>query len=263
MGVRPRAGRGRRRHRDPDHRGLLHGRLPADLLAGKSYTRTYNTAVFGPKINADYGVFRDGNSISGYLPLFADGSGHPGSSLYTSVTTTLYRNGAKIASNDDPLVGMKEFKVPAAEATYKLTTSVKRTVKVAAASTRIDASWTFKSKKADFTKLPTSTVRFNATTGLDSRVAAGKTVTIPVSVQGSAAGRNLKSLYVYVSYDYGQTWKMLKVKNGKITVKNPAKGRASPSTRRSPTSRATSRRSRSTTRTTESDPVARPREVCR
>ncbi|MFF0127079.1 S8 family serine peptidase [Streptomyces mirabilis] len=198
---------------------------PQTLLAGKSYTRTYNTAVFGPKINADYGVFRDGNSISGYLPLFADGSGHPGSSLYTSVTTTLYRNGAKVASNDDPLVGMKEFKVPAAEATYKLTTSVKRTVKVAAASTRIDASWTFKSKKADFTKLPTSTVRFNATTGLDSRVAAGKTVTIPVSVQGSAAGRNLKSLYVYVSYDYGQTWKMLKVKNGKITVKNPEKGK--------------------------------------
>jgi hypothetical protein len=198
---------------------------PQILKAGKSYTRTFNTAVFGPKINADYGVFRDGNSIAGYLPLFADGSGHPGSSPYTSVTTTLYRNGAKVASNDDPLIGLKEFKVPAAEATYKLTSSVKRTVKVAAASTRIDASWTFKSKKADFAKLPTSTVRFNATTGLDSRVAAGKTVTIPVSVQGSAAGKNLKSLYVYVSYDYGQTWKLLKVKNGKITVKNPAKGK--------------------------------------
>lgn len=198
---------------------------PQIFKAGKSYTKTFNTAVFGPKISADYGVFRNDNSISGYLPLFADGDGHPGSSLYTSVTTTLYRNGAKVGSNDDPLVGMKEFKVPAGEATYKLTTSVKRTVKVAAASTRIDASWTFKSKKTDFAKLPTSTVRFNAATGLDSRVEAGKTVTIPLTVQGSAAGKNLKSLYVYVSYDYGQTWTMLKVKNGKITVKNPAKGK--------------------------------------
>lgn len=145
--------------------------------------------------------------------------------MFSSVTTTLYRNGTKVGSNDDPLFGDKEFKVPAAQAEYRLTTSVKRSVKVAAASTRIDASWTFKSKKADFTKLPASTVRFNAATGLDSRVEAGKKVTVPLTVQGSAAGRNLKSLYVYVSYDYGQTWTMLKVKDGKITVKNPAKGK--------------------------------------
>ncbi|MEU9291028.1 S8 family peptidase [Streptomyces sp. NPDC048275] len=193
--------------------------------AGQSYTRTFNKAVFGPRINSDYGVFREGNNLYGSLPLFADGSTHAGSSLFSSVTTTLYRNGAKVGSNDDPLFGEKAFKVPAAEAQYKLTTSVKRTVKVAAASTRIDASWTFKSKKADFAKLPTSTVRFNAATGLDSRVEAGKKVTVPVTVQGSAAGKNLKSLYVYVSYDYGKTWTKLNVKNGKITVKNPAKGK--------------------------------------
>lgn len=198
---------------------------PQTFTAGKSYTKRFNTAVFGPKITAEFGVFRDGDSIAGYLPVYADGSTHAGSSLFSSVTTTLYRNGTKIGSNDDPLFGDKEFKVPAGEAEYRLTTSVKRSVKVAAASTRIDASWTFRSKKAAFTKLPTSTVRFNAATGLDSRVEAGRTTTIPVTVQGSAAGRNLKSLYVYVSYDYGQTWTMLKVKDGKITVKNPAKGK--------------------------------------
>ncbi|MEU1601017.1 S8 family serine peptidase [Streptomyces sp. NPDC005708] len=190
---------------------------------GKSYTRTFNTAVFGPLVTSEYGLFRDGNEIYGYLPLFADSQSHAGSSDFMSVKTTLYRNGAKVGSNDDPLFGAKSFKVPSGEATYKLTTSVIRSVKVAAASTRIDASWTFKSKKAS-AKLPTSSVRFGAATGLDSRVAAGKKVTIPVTVQGSAAGRNLQSLGVWVSYDYGRTWTKLTVKNGKITYRNPAKG---------------------------------------
>src|SRR4029079_18230052 len=93
------------------------------------------------------------------------------------------------------------------------------------ASTRVDASWTFRSKKAEQAQLPVSTVRFRAALGLDRRAAAGKTVSFPVTVQGAAAGRNLGSLAVYVSYDYGQTWKKLTVKNGKSTVKNPAAGK--------------------------------------
>ncbi|MGW2334495.1 S8 family peptidase [Streptomyces sp. NPDC001685] len=199
---------------------------PQTFAAGKSYTKTFNTAVFGPHINKDYGLFRDGNDIYGLLPLFADANKHAGSSDVTSVTTNLYRNGSKIGTNADPLLG-EAFKVPSADAEYRLTTSVKRSVKVAAASTRIDASWTFRSKKpsGDQVSLPASTVRFGAKTGLDSRAEAGKKVTFPVTVVGAAAGRNLKSLHVYVSYDYGQTWKKLDVKNGKITVKNPAKGK--------------------------------------
>ncbi|WP_240436774.1 S8 family peptidase [Streptomyces sporangiiformans] len=194
--------------------------------AGKKYEKVFNTAVFGPRLGSEYGLFRRGNNISGVVPLFADGKTHAGSSLFTSVNTTLYRNGTKVGSNDDPLFGGEKFKVPAAEATYKLTTSVKRSVKVAAASTRIDASWTFRSKKVTSAKLPASMVRFNAAVGLDSRVTAGKKVSVPVTVQGAAAGKNLKSLLVYVSYDYGQTWKKVSVDNGRISVKNPAKGEA-------------------------------------
>ncbi|MET7479679.1 S8 family peptidase, partial [Streptomyces sp. NPDC005648] len=187
--------------------------------AGQTYSKTFNRAVFGPHLNADFGLYRDGNNIYGVVPLFADSSAHAGSSAFTSVATTLYRNGAKVGSNDDPLFGEKAFKVPAGQASYKLTTSVKRSVKVAAASTRIDASWTFSSKKPSaLTKLPASTVRFNATTDLGSKVEAGKTVKIPVTVEGSAKGGNLKSLTVYVSYDYGQTWKKVSVVGGKITV---------------------------------------------
>jgi subtilisin family serine protease len=200
-----------------------------NFKGGQTYSKTFNTAVFGPHLDANYGVYRTGNEISGLVPLFADSQKNAGSSLFTSVNTTLYRNGTKVGSNKDPLFGDSVFKVPAGNASYKLTTSVIRSVKVAAASTRIDASWTFSSKKptgSGTAKLPISTARFNAVTGLDSRVAAGKKATFPVTVEGAAAGRNLQSLGVWVSYDYGQTWKKIPVVNGKITVTNPAKGKA-------------------------------------
>ncbi|MFI6851999.1 S8 family peptidase [Streptomyces sp. NPDC050416] len=197
------------------------------FAAGKTYSKTVNTAVFGPRLNAEFGLFREGDQVYGSLPLFADGKGNAGYSTFSAVDTTLYRNGKKLGSNDDPLFGEKQFKVPAGDAEYKLTTSVKRSVKVAAASTRIDASWTFRSKKSSGIKqLPASTVRFNAVTGLDSKVPAGKSVSVPVTVEGAAKGSNLKSLSVYVSYDYGKTWKKLTVKKGKVSFKNPAKGKA-------------------------------------
>ncbi|GAA3792118.1 S8 family serine peptidase [Streptomyces phyllanthi] len=199
---------------------------PQAFAGGKTYEKIFNVGVFGPRIGGDYGIRRDGNIINGYLPMFADGKNHAGASLYTSVKSTLYRNGTKIIENDDALDGGGEFKVPSAEATYKLTTSIKRDTKVAAASPRVDTSWTFKSKKTSSSaKLPVSTARFGAPLDLWSRAKAGETVKIPVTVQGAAAGSNLKSLAVYVSYDYGQTWKKLTVSGGKVTVKNPAAGK--------------------------------------
>ncbi|WP_067276859.1 S8 family peptidase [Streptomyces jeddahensis] len=199
---------------------------PQTFKGGTTYTKTFNTGVFGPRLGTDYGVFRDGNTIAGYLPMYADGKNHAGYSQYLSVKSILYRNGTKIAETEDPLDGSGEFKVPSADAAYKLTTSIKRSVKVGAASTRVDTSWTFRSKKtSDTTRLPLSTARFGPTLGLDSTAPAGKTQSVPVTVQGAAKGSNLKSLSVYVSYDYGQTWKKLTVKNGKVTVKNPAKGK--------------------------------------
>ncbi|MFJ3717174.1 S8 family peptidase [Streptomyces sp. NPDC090057] len=195
--------------------------------AGSTYTRTVNTAVFAPHVGADLGVFRDGDEIYGVLPLFADGSGDTGYSAFSSVRTTLYRDGVKVGSNDDPLLGGETFKVPAGDAAYRLTTSVRRPATVARASSRIDATWTFRSKKrAGVTvRLPVSTLHFGARTGLDSRVEAGKKVTFPVTVEGAATGRGLKSLKVYVSYD-GKTFKRTEVRDGRITVKNPAKNRS-------------------------------------
>ncbi|MFF0114081.1 S8 family peptidase [Streptomyces prasinus] len=195
--------------------------------AGKTYSKTVNKAVFGPRVTSDYGLFRDGDHIYGVLPLFADGKGNTGFTKVSSATTSLYRNGTKVGSHDDPLVGEDAFKVPAADASYRLTTSVKRSTKVSSASTRVDGSWTFRSKKtSDMKHLPVSTARFQAVTGLDSKVTAGKKVTFPVTVEGAAKGKNLKSLTVWVSYDAGKTWKKTTVTKGKITVKNPAKKKA-------------------------------------
>ncbi|MFD9908897.1 S8 family serine peptidase, partial [Streptomyces sp. NPDC059063] len=196
---------------------------PQTFTAGRTYDKVFNTAVFGPRVGGDYGVFRKGDKIAGSLPLFADGKTHAGGSTYSSVKTTLSRNGTQIGENKDPLTGTA-FKVPAADAEYKLSTSVKRSVAVSAASTRIDASYTFRSKKTtERTRLAASGVRFNAAVDLTSRAPAGQKQSVPVTVQGAAAGDNLKSLNVYVSYDYGRTWEPVKVVNGKIEVKNPAK----------------------------------------
>jgi hypothetical protein len=210
-----------------DHEARYTTSRRQSFAAGKTYTKTYNTAVFGPHLTKDYGLFRDGDEIVGGLPLFADSSKHMGTSNLTSVTTTLYRNGTKVASKEDPLLGEESYTVPAGDAAYKLTTSAQRSRKIAGGSTRIDASWTFRSKTAaDKVQLPASTVRFNAKTAMDSTVAAGKAAVIPVVVEGAAAGRNLKSQSVWTSYDGGKNWKKVKVKNGKISVKNPAKGKA-------------------------------------
>ncbi|WP_405691867.1 S8 family peptidase [Streptomyces sp. NBC_00057] len=200
---------------------------PQGFKAGKSYTKKVNTAVFGPAVNSEYGILRDGKNIVGMLPLVADGQGNLGGSEYSSATTVLYRNGKKLAQNEDPLTGLAPFAVPAAAADYRLTTSMRRSSALSPVSTRIDASWTFHSKRTSGpAMLPVSTVRFTPNVTADSRVTAGRTASVPVTVQGAAAGKNLKSLTVYVSYDTGKTWKKTTVKSGKLSVKNPAKGKS-------------------------------------
>ncbi|MGW7707859.1 S8 family peptidase [Streptomyces sp. NPDC054771] len=200
---------------------------PQSFKAGTSYTKKVNTAVFGPAVTSEYGILRDGNNIVGMLPLVADGQGNLGGSAYSSATTVLYRNGKKLAQNEDPLLGDTPFAVPSAAADYRLTTSARRSTKLSPVSTRIDASWTFRSQRTSGpAMLPVSTVRFTPNVTIDSKVTAGRTASVPVTVQGAAAGKNLKSLTVYVSYDAGKTWKKSTVKAGKISVKNPAKGKS-------------------------------------
>ncbi|WP_124269903.1 S8 family serine peptidase [Streptomyces sp. ADI96-02] len=193
---------------------------------GRTYTRTVNTAVFGPLIDGKFGVFREGDAIYGYLPLLADGPGNEGAPEFSAVKTVLYRNGKQIGQNSNPLDGYDGFMVPSGAADYKLTSTVRHSKQISPLSTRVDVSWTFRSQKTDSARLPVSTVRFTPAVGDDGRAPAGKKVSVPVKVQGAAAGKNLKSLTVQVSYDNGKTWKKAAVTKGAISVKNPAKGKA-------------------------------------
>ncbi|MFF3408741.1 S8 family serine peptidase [Streptomyces sp. NPDC002742] len=204
---------------------------PKRYEAGRTYREKFNTGVFGPLLGENMGVFRTApdpatgeQQLIGSLPLFADGKGHVGFSTYTSATSALYRDGVKVGENDDALSGAKPFTVDSADAEYRLTTSVERSAKIASVSTRIDAGFTFRSKEVSATTaLPVSTVRFAAPVDLASRAPAGASVQVPVTVQGSAAGKNLKSLVVSVSYDDGTTWQPVQVEGGRISVRNPAK----------------------------------------
>ncbi|MHC5904515.1 S8 family peptidase [Streptomyces sp. S6] len=195
--------------------------------AGKSYTETFNAPVVAPRLsNGNFGIFRLGNDIYAGLPVFADGAGHVGLAPSMSGTTTLYRNGKKVGSLNDPLLGLAPFKVPAANASYRLTATVTRSASVFPTSNRIDAAWTFSSKSAaKQTRLAASTLHIAAPVDLSGLAPAARSVSAPVTVQGSAAGKNLKSLAVSVSYD-GKRWTKVSLAKGKITYKNPAKGKA-------------------------------------
>ncbi|MFI8966367.1 S8 family peptidase [Streptomyces sp. NPDC053493] len=216
----------------PPFEGAYEMTRPKRYEAGRTYRETFNTAVFGPLLGEGAGVFRTApdpvtgeQRLVGSLPLFADGEGHTGAGRATSATTTLFRDGVKVGENHDPLSGAQSFAVTAEDAEYRLTTSVERPADVAAASTRIEAGFTFRSARvAATTALPVSTVRFAAPVDLASRAPERTAVQVPVTVQGSAAGRNLKSLTVSVSYDDGKTWRPVPVRNGAVSVASPAKG---------------------------------------
>ncbi|MFD7216651.1 S8 family serine peptidase [Streptomyces cyaneofuscatus] len=195
------------------------------FTAGATYTETFNVGVMGPRMNADEGLVRDGDDLHGSLPLVSDGAGHSGFAEYTEASTTVHRDG-RLLTREDAAIDRQAFTLPAESAAYTVATTVRRNPAINRAAPRIDASWSFTSARTtEATLLPVSTVRFRPELALDSTVAAGGKVTVPVQVQGAAAGANLKGLQVQVSYD-GTTWLSVPVGSGKVTVRAPEKGKA-------------------------------------
>ncbi|MFJ3436633.1 S8 family peptidase [Streptomyces cyaneofuscatus] len=195
------------------------------FTAGATYTETFNVGVMGPRMNADEGLVRDGDDLHGSLPLVSDGAGHSGFAEYTEASTTVHRDG-RLLTREDAAIDRQTFTLPAESAAYTVATTVRRNPAINRAATRIDASWSFTSARTtEATMLPVSTVRFRPELALDSTVPAGGKVTVPVQVQGAAAGANLKALQVQVSYD-GTTWLSVPVGSGKVTVRAPEKGKA-------------------------------------
>ncbi|MGV9311552.1 S8 family peptidase [Streptomyces sp. NPDC003691] len=202
---------------------------PRTFKAGKTYRIDFNTAAHGPSVRDDYdGMARVGDTFRTYLPLFSDGYGNAAyEAAHTSALTTFHRGSQLIGRYEQVPFGIEVENLPAQRAEYTLKATATRSPGVSKVGTRVDGSWTFTSARptGEYEILPLSAVRFTPAVALDSTAPAGRTQTFPVTVQGPAAGKNLKSLSVSVSYDSGKKWQKVTVKNGKITVKNPAKGK--------------------------------------
>ncbi|WP_407705994.1 S8 family peptidase [Streptomyces yaizuensis] len=207
------------------HEGSHYFPAPKTYRPGKTYRENFHTGVHGPLLTGDFGVFRDGDTIRAALPVFADGQGNPGSSVYSSVDTVLRRDDTELIRNQDPLDGSGTFTVPAGPGAYSLETSIRRDPSVARTADRIDAHWHFHSATtASRTRLPLSTVRFGAAVDTDGTVPAGVTQLVPLRLQGPAAAGNVTWSQVRASYDGGTTWQELPVRNGRVGVRNPDKG---------------------------------------
>ncbi|MGW6739425.1 S8 family serine peptidase [Streptomyces sp. NPDC055025] len=198
--------------------------------AKKTYEHTYNVGVFSPKTGGDSVAQRFQNELAVCIPEFTDGSGHLGLSSVTKQRTVITAGGRKLVDSRGELCAYTDA-LPTASAAYRISTDVSRSTAVAGVSTRIVAGWTFTSKRPageSVVTLPLSTVRFAPKLDLGSAGAKGKKLTVPLSVQGPAAGKGLKSLSVQVSYDGGTKWAKATVTTAKdgrrsLTLSHPKK----------------------------------------
>lgn len=214
--------------------------FPRTWQAGRHYTERFNVGVFGPALGgtADArprpstdrpGAERHGNVIRAHLPLFGDGAGHWGTSVHTSVESSLKADGKEIPDDFGvpPTEGVTEYTVPAQDSTYHLTLDNSRDPAVYPVSTRVRAEWTFRSAKTpenEPTALPLSVIRFSPALTLSSTAKAGKRFEVPFSIEGATTGQRPENLTFEVSYDEGTTWQPTKpVGNTHLSLTHPAK----------------------------------------
>ncbi|MFI1827422.1 S8 family peptidase [Streptomyces sp. NPDC020412] len=200
--------------------------------AGQTKTVRLGVGVFGPAVadwendpfNLSNGkITRRGDVIRACLPMYADDPARWGNRRADTYAITLHRNGVK-THEAATHVCQNEFTVPADKAEYRLGVTETRNLSTAV-STTVSAEWTFTSQRTDApVDLPASAVRFEPELAMDSTAPAGAAMKVPVVVEGSAAGKRLKSLTVRTSLDDGRTWTDVPVVKGAVTVTNPAAG---------------------------------------
>lgn len=204
---------------------ISHGTGIKRYEAGRAYRNDLGIGVFGPGLGTSQGVVRHGDTITGCLDLFRDGTGNWSFSDTDTLSTALYRGGVEVDGSGDMLNCWQGVTVPADTGTFRLTATAARGGGSSAA-TEVSAAWTFTSgHTATEQSLPVSVVRFTPRLAADSTARAGALMRVPVSVQGAAAGKNLASLVVHVSHD-GKTWKKAAVVGGGVIVRNPQAGQA-------------------------------------
>ncbi|ELS57054.1 S8 family serine peptidase [Streptomyces viridochromogenes] len=196
---------------------------------GRTYRQTYNTGVFGPGGDGDWGGKYMAGDYAICVPMFSDGAGHTGfpgggeatyRTRFTTGGTTLVDKKLDIC---EILSGTGLKNRPTAR--YRLSIDASRSAAAYRVGTRMSAVWDFTLRPVPSTEIgtmPLSAVRFTPKLSLKSTAKAGTRITVPVTVEGAAAARGaLRSLTVKVSYDGGRTWKNTPVHttaNGKRSV---------------------------------------------
>ncbi|WNV83777.1 S8 family serine peptidase [Umezawaea sp. Da 62-37] len=210
---------------------LLNGD-PRSYQAGKRYSGTINTAVFGPAQQTNgYHLARAEDTIYVNVALFGDGAGNPGYSAFDSARTTLFREGTKVGETDSDAYG--QFPVPAAAGSYRLETEATRAKGVSDVSTKVSGAWTFRSAHAGaeaLEPLPLTLVRFQPKLDAANSTPAGRLLRVPLVVQQNPGADNgrVGRVSVDVSFDDGKTWRHAPVVGDSALVFNgPAGGFAS------------------------------------
>ncbi|XVV16051.1 S8 family serine peptidase [Actinoplanes sp. CA-131856] len=171
---------------------------PVAYRPGGTSSSRWNAPVIGPCLTSGGGVSWSDGRMTVRVPMACDVDGHAGTQASPTGTTTLYRDGAEVATSDVP--GHATFFVAPAAGTYRLNAEATRGAPYLT-STEARVDWTF----TDPSVLPNLyTVRMG--TGLDGAAPAGP-FTLPLTTSTRAATVTLK-----VSYDDGATWQPMTVR---------------------------------------------------
>lgn len=176
---------------------------------------------------AEAGVSQGSDALVVSVPLFNDAApDRSGFSLVDTGRTALYVDG-QLVGETEWLGG--EFPVPDEPATYRLEMEATRP-SYADLSTRVSASWTFRSAHdpgGEPVVMPVMAVRFGPRLDAHNSIPAGRTFLLPVWVQRQhgAAPADVTSLEVEVSYDDGATWQRVPVirpgSQGLVQLRHP------------------------------------------
>ncbi|MFC5289772.1 S8 family serine peptidase [Actinokineospora guangxiensis] len=192
------------------------------LAAGRVYERTVNSPVFAPAFDGESRAWRFGDDLVLNIPFAGDGAGNVGWSSYTSGRTVLTRDGVEVRAAEQP--GSAVVRVPAEDAEYGLTVTADRGA-VFATSTRVEASWTFRSASSPGTStpLPLAAIRLSPDLGETGAGVPGQSLTIPVALVTNGGGESAPSaLTAEVSFDGGATWRPAASTATSVTVAHPA-----------------------------------------
>ncbi|HCT80579.1 MAG TPA: hypothetical protein DGG94_08240 [Micromonosporaceae bacterium] len=183
-------------------------RSPGNYQPGRTYSQTWNNAVFGPGTDGT----RNGDAISVYVPIYTDASGHPGYGVAHTSRTALFRNSTKVFEAPD--FNPQTIDVPPDDAQYRLEVAAQRGDPWPYdLSSDVKVAWTFRSRHTDSAKLlPLSVVRFTPALRENNTAPAGCSFTLPISVQRQAGG-SIRKPTVFVSYNDGLTWQQVSLRD--------------------------------------------------